>query len=359
MAGPVTSPRWFRCLMGTKARRQLLETKSSPDTFSLMLAASGGPRWVGLVGIDRALRGFLKKRTTPQPFPLLGASSGAWRMAAISCDDNGETYEHLLEEYIGQRYEGSPTAREISQVCRSYIDRVFTPERADFALNNKGLQLNFTTAVMRREKPSRKRTALSVGLAFSLNAIARKHLAKCYTRGLFSVLPHPENSPLDGGWDDLPTTQIALTQNNFQRGLMASGSIPLVLEGESSIEGGPRGHHLDGGLVDYHFELESPQAPILYPHFATDPIPGWMDRFPPKRRVSARGREQLCIVLPSEELLAKFPTGDFPCRHDFRRFSNDQRIKLWTQTARLTNKLEKELSVCLESGDLVNIADRL
>ena len=359
MAGPVTSPRWFRCLLGTKARQQLLKTNSSPDTFSLMLAASGGPRWVGLVGIDRALREFLKQRSTPHPFPLLGASSGAWRMAALSCDDNDQTYEHLLQEYIGQRYEGSPTAKEVSDVCRSYIHRVFTAERAEFALHNKRFQLNFTTAVMKRERPSKKRTALSVGLAFSLNAIARKHLARCYTRGLFSVLPHPANSPLDGGWDGLPTAQIALTPDNFQQGLMASGSIPLVLEGESSIQGGPRGHHLDGGLVDYHFELESANGPILYPHFAADPIPGWMDRFPPKRRISARAREQLCIVMPSEELLSKYPTGDFPCRHDFRRFSNDQRIKLWTQTAKLTEKLGKELSLCLESGDLVNNADRL
>lgn len=359
MAGPVTKPKWFRCLLGTGAHHYLAQHGQSPDIFSLMLAASGGPRWVGLVGIDRALRTFLKGRTVKTPLPVLGASSGAWRMAAISSDDNGNTYEHLLKEYVEQRYTGSPTPQEVSDVCRGYIGRVFHLERVRHALANSRFQLNFTTAMMKSERPSKTRTLLSLGLALTLNMVSRDRLRHCYRRGLFSVLPHPLDSPLDRGWDGLPTAQIELNELNFQQGLMASGSIPLVLEGESPVPGSPPGHHLDGGLLDYHFELSGNKAPVLYPHFSDDPIPGWLDRFPPKRKIGSGAKKHLCIIMPSRELLAEYPTGDFPNRHDFRRFSNDQRIKLWYKTAELHEKLERELTACLESGELLEVSEPL
>ena len=82
MAGPAPRPKWFRCLAGSQARTSLQES-SSPESFHLVLAASGGPRWLGLVGIDRALRQFVGQRKGDERLPVLGASSGAWRMAAL------------------------------------------------------------------------------------------------------------------------------------------------------------------------------------------------------------------------------------------------------------------------------------
>ncbi|MCA9780738.1 MAG: alpha/beta hydrolase, partial [Candidatus Eremiobacteraeota bacterium] len=114
-----TSPRWFRCLAGSQARKSLTESGADPETFTLMLAASGGPRWLGLVGIDQALRGYLTSRRSR--IPTLGASSGAWRLAALAADDDGQTYRELIHEYIEQRYEGRPTPEEVSDVCRDYL----------------------------------------------------------------------------------------------------------------------------------------------------------------------------------------------------------------------------------------------
>ena len=351
-----TFPRWFRCLAGSQARKSLAESGADPDTFTLMLAASGGPRWLGLVGIDQALRGYLTARRTP--IPTLGASSGAWRLAALAADEDGQTYRELIHEYIEQRYEGRPTPGEVSDVCRDYLSRLFTPKRIESILSHPQFQLNFTTALMAREFPTKWNTLASVVLATLYNAVDRRLLGLHFRRAVFSTLPHPQNSPLATSWDAIPSITVPLTSRNFLPGILATGSIPTVLSGESNIEGSDSGHHFDGGLLDYHFELESP-GPILYPHFSDDPIPGWMDRFFPFRRISRQARSQLCIVMPSKEMLARFPTGDYPSRHHFKQFDNNHRIKLWRETVKQNQLLEQELILCLESGDLTRIIEPL
>lgn len=358
MVGPAPKPKWFRCLLGTQARDALLQSGGTPDSFRLMLAASGGPKWLGLVGIDRCLRQFLSQRTTAHALPLLGASSGSWRLAAMCCDQTGETYEQLIDEYIEQRFEGSPSPCEVSEVCRRYLGRLFTTERIQQALTNQTFQLNFTTAFGPTEHPHHLSTLVRVLASLVLNMLGRKHLARAYKRATFSVLPHPVGSPLEGGWDEFPTLAVDLSEQNFLRGLMASGSIPLVLEGESAVPHSPPGHHLDGGLIDYHFEIER-EGPILYPHFDDNPIPGWMDKFPPYRRISQAAREHLCLILPSQATLNRYPTGTYPCRQDFHTFPNDARVKLWRRTTEQSQCLEKELTLCLESGDLPKIGERL
>lgn len=346
-------PRWFRCLMGEHART-VLQQDASPDTFTLLLAASGGPRWLGLVGIDRSLRGFLSQRSSP--IATLGASSGAWRMAALAADQSGETYEHLIDEYIEQRYSGKPTAEEISAVCRAYLARLFGPERIESALSHPTFQLNFTTALMSRESPTVYNTVATLAWATLLNILDRRLIGHGFKRAVFSRLPHPEHSPLANPWDSIPSVTVPLTRQNFLPGIMATGSIPMVLAGESAIDGSPPGHHYDGGLLDYHFEVEA-SGPILYPHFSADPIPGWMDRFFPYRRISREARSHLCIILPTDQMLTRYPLRDYPSRHDFKRYPNEERISYWRDTVKENQLLERELMVCLEAGDLVRVSE--
>ena len=341
--------------MGRAAHSQLLKDPS-PAPFTLLLAASGGPRWLGLVGIDRALRRFLSQRTAR--LPLLGASSGAWRMAALTSDQDGSTYDELIEEYIGQRYEGKPTPQEVSAVCRGYLTRLFTEQRVGHSLQNSAFQLNFSTALMAYESPTKLQTLSTLAKATLFNAVDRRLLGRHFKRALFSVLPHPNGSPLETPFDSIPQVQVRLQEDNFVSGLLATGSIPTVLSGESAIPASVAGHHYDGGLLDYHFEIET-RGPILYPHFSDDPIPGWMDRFFPFRRISRRARDELCIVMPSKELLARFPMRDYPSRHDFKRLANDERIGHWRAAVKENELLEKELALCLDCGDLALVAEPL
>lgn len=352
-------PRAFRCLIGRRAHSLLSESGPSPDAFRLLLAASGGPRWLGLVGIDRALTRFLRGRSSKtERLPLLGASSGAWRVVAMACDNDGSTYDELEEAYIEQRYEGKPTPEEVSQTCRAYLSRIFTPQRLAHAVDSSVFQANFTTAIFRRDKLSRTRmlTALA-GLPF-LNALDRQMMGLVIERGLFSAGTPPLNSPLLGtpSWDAFPTRSVPLDSENFVPALLASGSIPFVLAGESSIPGAGKGHHVDGGLLDYHFEVEA-SGPILYPHFSEDPLPGWMDRFPPFRRLSQVARSQLCLILPSQEQLSRYPGQFYPGRVDFHRHSNDERIARWKTTVQANSCLEKELTACLEAGELLKVSE--
>lgn len=353
------TPKTFRCLMGHRAMLRLTRDGNGPDTFSLMLAASGGPRWIGLVGIDRALTKFLRERGERR-LPILGSSSGAWRVAAMASDSDGSAYDELQHEYIHQRYEGKPTPSEVSHTCAEYLSRIFTTERLNYAVNNSLFHANFTTAIFRRELPGRARTFASLAGLPLLNAIDRYLMSTVFQRGLFSAGPHPVHSPLrrHPSWDDFPTRKITLSPRNMVPALLASGSIPFVLAGVSAIPGAGPGHHYDGGLIDYHFEVES-EGPVLYPHFAEDPLPGWMDRFPPFRRLSAKARENLCLILPSNEQLAKYPGEFYPGRIDFQRLSNDERIRRWNTIAELNLPIQRELSACLEAGELAKFAEPL
>lgn len=352
-------PKTFRCLIGRRAHEQLSRTGGSPDSFRLMLAASGGPRWLGLVGIDRALSQFLRARCQRR-LPLLGASSGAWRVAALACDPQGQAYDELEYEYIHQRYEGRPSPSEVSQTCRDYLTRIFTEQRLEFALNGSPFHANFTTAIFRRERPNKMSTLSSLLSLPLLNALDRNLMRMVFQRGLFSAGRHPDHSPLlqSPSWDSFPTRRIPLSRRNFVPALLASGSIPFVLAGESAIPGAGPGHHFDGGLIDYHFEVET-DGPVLYPHFSADPLPGWMDRFPPYRRLSQLARDNLCLILPSPQQLAKYPGAFYPGRDDFKRYSNDERIARWSKTVELNAAMQRELTVCLESDELVKFAEPL
>lgn len=277
----------------------------------------------------------------------------------MTADLSGEAYEELVQEYIEQSYDGNPTPAQVSRICRAYLSRVFTRERIRYSLSCPTLQLNFTTAMLADEHPGGSATAVALTKALLLNGVSRRHLGRVFKRGLFSVLPHPSESPLRSSWDGLPTFEVELVEANFRQGLMATGSIPMVLEGESSIAGSPRGHHLDGGVLDYHFEMENTAAPILYPHFSPVPIPGWLDRFPPYRKIKRTSKEWLCLLVPSEEMIARFGLQEFPNRHHFKKLSNQERKRAWRQTSRETEKMEAELALCLECGELLKWAEPL
>lgn len=280
-------------------------------------------------------------------------------MAAFTADESGEAYEALIHEYIEQSYTGHPTCEQVSATCRAYLARVFSSTRIDHSLRNENFQLNFTTSVLPYEYPKKTKTIAALTKAFAFNLIKRDLLGKVFTRAHFTVLPHPENSPIKNRWDSLPTFQVELSQANFRQSLMGTGSIPLVLEGESSIAGSPPGHHLDGGLLDYHFDVAQSGVPILYPHFSCSPVPGWLDRFAPGRTCGESFKDWLCLVVPSESMLEKFGLQEYPNRHHFHKLSNTERKRVWRHTARETEKMEAELALCLEAGELLKWSEPL
>lgn len=346
--------------MGPKAHAFLTRHGVHPNAFTLMLAASGGPRWLGIVGIDRALAPFLRQRTKGK-LAVLGASSGAWRLAALAADEGGKTYDELEQAYIGQCYHGQPSPKTVSQTCRAYLEALFTPTRIDYALRSSIFQLNLTTTIVAQANPSRAEIITRLMALAFLNACSRRLMGLMTKRGLFIAGHAPLDSPLslDPSWDRLPTRPIALNRENFVGSLLASGSIPLVLQGECHLPGAGLGHHLDGGLIDYHFQVEHAQGPILYPHFSAELIPGWFDRFPPRRRITRQARDWLCLILPTPEQIARYPDARLPGREDFSKLTNTERIRRWEAIVRCNNDLERELTACLDAEDLLTFAQPL
>ncbi len=128
-------------------------------------------------------------------------------------------------------------------------------------------------------------------------------------------------------FDPFDLHRVALDAQNSEDALLASGSIPLVCEPVRDPAGAPRGEYWDGGLIDYHLLLPYAQLPrlVLYPHFVPWVTAGWLDKFLPWRRhTRAHGwLDNVLLVAPSPQLLARLPNRKLPDRNDFYRFGLD------------------------------------
>jgi hypothetical protein len=99
-------------------------------------------------------------------------------------------------------------------------------------------------------------------LAAAGNAVSRKRLAASMERVIF------HNQRDDARWlrddfDAFATHFVGLQADNLRDALLASGSIPLVLEAVTGIAGAPDGAYWDGGLIDYHLHLPYQRDPGL------------------------------------------------------------------------------------------------
>jgi hypothetical protein len=124
-----------------------------------------------------------------------------------------------------------------------------------------------------------------------------------------------------------------LTTANLLPALLASASIPLVLEGVAGIPGAPAGLYWDGGIVDYHLHLPYPPSEglVLYPHFTDRIVPGWLDKAMPWRQARGPWLDNVVLLSPSRAFLATLPNGKLPDRNDFHRYAGDDagRMRDW------------------------------
>jgi hypothetical protein len=134
---------------------------------------------------------------------------------------------------------------------------------------------------------------------------------------------------------------VPLTAHNLPQALMASGSIPIVIEGVKNINGAPTGMYRDGGIIDYHFDLTfGPQKGlVLYPHFYAKPIPGWFDKSLKKRLPHVSSYDDVVMLVPSDEFVASLPYGKIPDRKDFEDMPAAQRIEYWQTVISQSDKL--------------------
>ncbi|KPZ58350.1 patatin-like phospholipase family protein [Pseudoalteromonas sp. P1-25] len=332
---------------GKTAAKIINDQGFKPELFTSFLGASGGPKWFTLFGLDKYIFGeFFKNRT--QPLNLIGSSAGAFRSACFAQNDPVAAIERLAKSYSQTRYSSNkPTPAEITLKARSLLDDVFGEHGVTEILNNPIFKAHFIVAKSNGFIASENKLIQLLGLSksYMLNRVNRKLLGSQYERFIFGA-PNSNLSITDSY--NFKTQNIALSQTNLKDALLASGSIPLVMQGIKNIAGSPQGMYRDGGIIDYHFDLKiNNPGLILYPHFNSEPKAGWFDKNL-KRKVSPLNYDNVVMIAPSKEFIAGLPYGKIPDRNDFSDLDADTRIKYWntvfSETEKLAEAFDKKLN---------------
>jgi hypothetical protein len=339
---------------GKSARETLNEQGFSSETFSTFLGASGGPKWFSLYGLDRYMFGeFFKGRKTP--LNLVGSSAGAFRAACFAQADPVDAIERLAKDYSETTYSDKVDAAEITASARILLDALLGETGADEIINNPIFRAHFIVARVNGLAASEQRWKQLVGLTKSYisNRIDRKNIVSQYERVVYQ---NPDSKLAIEDESGFVTEHISLSKDNLKDALLASGSIPMVMQGIADIADSKPGMYRDGGIIDYHFDIqlldESIQSGLtLYPHFNHSPRAGWFDKSL-KRKVNARNYDNVVMLVPSAEFVSELPYKKIPDREDFTKMEAPQRIKYWKTVLSETEKLADYFAKIVEDKSL-------
>jgi len=335
---------------GSNALKTLKSEGFESHLFSAFLGASGGPKWFSLFGLDKYLFGeFFKYRQAP--LSLIGSSAGAFRAACFAQADPVAAISRLAKYYSETVYADKVTPAEISQKARVLLDQVLGPTGVEEIINNTVFKAHFIVAKANGLVASEKKALQLAGLlkSYAMNRLSRRLLNKQYERFVY----HCASSNLKfHDESEFLTHYVDLNARNLADALLASGSIPLVMQGIKNIADSPPGMYRDGGIIDYHFDikLENQVGLTLYPHFNSNPKAGWFDKSL-KRKVNPSNYGNTVLLVPSAEFIAKLPYGKIPDREDFTELDANTRIKYWRTVLSETDRLAEAFKQFLDKPD--------
>lgn len=344
--------------VGAEARERIRMRGLPASDVSVLPGAAGGPKGIGIVGLDRAIFGDFLARS-PRPRTLIGASIGSWRFAAVAAGGRNPqrivaNLERLADLYTRQRFPRGIDAAGVSRSCMTMLTELLG-DSGQAIIDNPDYRLVVAMDRSRGLITSDRPGLLTLGLAALVagNLLSRRLLRLFMQRAL--VCPGEAPLPL-APLKDFTTHQVKLDTDNLYAALMASASIPLVLEGVRDIPGAPPGIYRDGGLLDYHLDLPyDTDGTVLYPHFTDRVIPGWFDKPLRWRRASAHHLRRAVLVSPSPAYLARLPHGKLPDRSDFQRYRGDNagRERYWRQAIAESERLGDEFLELMEKDRLI------
>lgn len=337
---------------GEKALTKIKQEGIHPSMFSAFLGASGGPKWFVLSGLDKVIfNEFL--HNSKQHVDIIGSSAGAFRACCFSQNDPKAAIERLAKEYSTTVYSDKPTAREITEKGQVLLKHMMGEQGIEETLSSSNKTVHVVTAKCHGLVASEQKAKQLTGLAIAAgrNALSRAKLQKSFTRVIFSSstsgLSFTEKVPFN-------TEQVHLQQDNFLQALMASGSIPAIIEGVKDIPHASKGMYRDGGIIDYHFDMHinTPEL-VLYPHFYSHPVPGWFDKSLSSRICHKDSYDNVLMLVPSEKFVAKLPYGKIPDRKDFEQMDAEQRIKYWHKVIAESDRLAEEFLTIVEKQNIL------
>jgi hypothetical protein len=311
---------------GATAAERLRAEGFQPDLFSTLVGASGGPKWLVLRHLDETL---VERLIAPRQTPLdtLGSSIGSFRHACLGQNEPRSALARFEEAYVGQAYEdGRPTMAAISRESDRILEISLGEKGADEIIGNDRIRSHIVAARLRSGHAHDRGLLfqLELGRAALANLVSRRHLGRYFERILFG----PRSPSIRFG--DFQTADHPLDAANLRHALLASGSIPLVMEGVRSTPG-VAGTLFDGGIIDYHFDFRFERRPglVLFPHFFDRITPGWFDKPLGGRCPRAADLDDVVMVAPSDDFVATLPGAKVPDRDDFLELDTSSRIRQW------------------------------
>jgi len=337
---------------GPRAAAHIASHGLQPADIDIVPGAAGGPKGLALAALDREILAAWLPRA-PRLRHLVGASIGAWRFAAACTADPARSMDEFTRRYVEQSYPARPSRRFVSDWARSTLAALFEGREAQVLANDR-YTLDILTVRGRWPLVSEGwRVAFGFGAAACANAFGRRHLARFLDRVIF----HDPRATLPFGacFDAFATREIELTARSLQPALLATASIPLVLEGVADIPDAPAGLYWDGGIIDYHLHLPYAASPglVLYPHFSERIVPGWLDKSMPWRAAKGPWLDNVVLLAPTREFLATLPNGKLPDRGDFHRYAGDDaaRMRDWRRAMAECERLAEAFYAFVERPD--------
>lgn len=348
----MTSP--LHIAAGPRARDHLEKNGLQLADIRAMLGASGGPKWLVLNQLDRLLAPRLAA-TPDVDMDMLGTSIGSWRFACYAQPDPLAAIERFEEAYFDQAYAPQPSAADISHACRQILEHMLDGnQEAIVTSRNRRLHTIANRCHPAMLDRSGEPGKWQLGAAALMNALGRHHLRHFFERVLFS----PRNSKLPFRKEIFQQENATLREDNLDNALMATASIPLIMQAVRDIPGTSGGACVDGGIIDYHFDspLSYQDGVVLYLHFSPRLVPGWFDKMLPWRRPRATSMDNVLLVSPSQRFIEALPQGRIPDRHDFLTMSDTQRKTRWRRVLNETERLAETLDNVLEKQCWDNVS---
>ena len=341
---------------GPAALREIHAHGFDPARIGTLAGASGGAKWLVLSQLDRVVAGELLPRMQG-PVHTIGTSIGAWRFSCYGQADPIAAIDRFEQAYLDQTYSEKPDRAEITARTREILDHVLGDTGVEEILSHPVLRTHIMTVRSRGLSSSEKTVPLMLGLlsAAGLNAVNRRTLGLSFDRVLFfDERDKPPFYELEG----FPMYQVAMSRDNYREAVLATGAIPLVLEGIRDIAGAPPGMYRDGGVIDYHldFEHSADDRLALYLHFYNYMKPGWFDKHLERRQARTSSADRTLLVSPSAEFVSRLPNAKIPDRHDFAKLEPAERVRVWRGVVDACQELADEFHDVLEKQTL---AERL
>jgi hypothetical protein len=324
--------------VGPKALAQLRRHGLRAQDIAVVPAAAGGPKGLIFQKLDQWLFGQWLP-SAPRERSLIGASIGAWRMAAACHDDPVAAFQRMGDLYVAQHYPRKPTAQHVTDCCRQLLTD-FIGGHAQEVAAHPHFRLHMLTA--RGHGLLQTAHGLPVragfGIAILGNLVSRSRLAPHLRRVVIGDA-RDALAWLKTPFDAFDTRFVPLSTANLGDALLASGTLPFIMEAVRGIPGAPAGMYWDGGLIDYHLALpyarvaqQAKSDLVLYPHFSPQIVPGWFDK-PMRWRRAASGAmrpwlDNVILVSPSPAFLQTLPRRRLPDRRDFAQYGSDNELRM-------------------------------